>query len=207
MDRDTARRPPKNGVKQMVPLDFSAASTWVFYIGIIIGLGGFGLAYAGWIADRQTTAAIIRVETNADARIKAANDAAQQRIAELEAKTAERGLNDTQRAAFQALFKSSKETVRVSYMTGQGTGDVGSLINDILDAARASGATIGGNGTVFGVLEPGISFEINPDDADTIARLTTFAQTLGLKINASRNTTMPMGNITVHVGPRQQGLP
>jgi hypothetical protein len=60
---------------------------------------------------------------------------------------------------------------------------------------------------VFGVLEPGISFEINPDDADTIARLTTFAQTLGLKINASRNTTMPMGNITVHVGPRQQGLP
>jgi hypothetical protein len=191
----------------MVPLDFGAASTWVFWIGILIGLGGFGLAYAGWMADRQTTAQIARVEARAEERIKAAGDDAQRRIAEVETKTAPRGLTDVQRAAFRTLFHSTVETVRVSYLTGQGTGDVGGLITEILAEAQAAGATVGGSGTSFGVLPPGISFTINPTDKDGIARLTTFAQAVGLHINASEDVHMTLGNISVLFGSRKEGFP
>ncbi len=190
-----------------VPSDFGLGSTWVFWIGILIGLGGFALAYAGYIADQQTSARIESVERKADLRISAADEEARRRIAEVEAKTAERRLSRSQRALFQALFHSSSEAVRVSYMTGQGTGDVGALITDILEAAKQSGAQLGGNGTAFGVLPAGISFQANPNDQDTMARLTAFAQGIGQRVEVTRAINAPMGSITVQIGSRAEGFP
>jgi len=92
-------------------------------------------------------------------------------------------------------------------MTGQGTGDVGALITDILAAAQTSGASIGGNGTVFGVLPHGITFQVNPNDKDALERLEVFAKTIGARIELARGDNMPMGDITVQIGSRIEGLP
>lgn len=190
-----------------LPSDLGLGSTWVFWIGILIGLGGFALAYAGYVADQQTYARIESVEKKANERISAADMEARRKIAAIEAKTAERRLSESQRALFRALFRSSSEPVRVSYMTGQGTGDVGALITDILAVAEKSGAQTGGNGTVFAVLPAGISFQANPNDQDTIARLETFAQAIGRKVEVTPAVNAPMGSITVQIGPRAEGFP
>lgn len=190
-----------------VPNDFGSGSTWVFWIGIVIGVCGFALAYAGYVADQQTTARIETVKRIAEERISAADEDARRRIAEVEARTAERRLSQSQRSLFEALFRSSKEPITVSYMTGQGTGNVGALITDILVAARQAGAQIGGNGTVFGVLPPGISFQANPSDQDTMARLTTFAKAIGERVEVTPATNAPVGSITVQIGSREEGFP
>jgi hypothetical protein len=190
-----------------IPNDLGLGSTWVFWIGILIGLGGFALAYAGYVADQQTSARIASVEKKAQQRISAADEEARRRIAEVEARTAERRLSQAQRSLFDALFRSSNEPVTVSYLTGQGTGDVGSLITDILEVARQSGASIGGNGTVFGVLPPGISFQADPKDRDTMARLTAFAEGVGKRVEVTPTPNGPIGRITVQIGSRTEGFP
>lgn len=191
----------------ILPTDFGLGSTWVFWVGIVIGLGGFGAAYAGYIADQQTTARIESVKQEASVRINAAEEAARRRIAELEAKTAVRRLSESQRVLFSALFHSTTERVRVSYMTGQGSGDVAALITDLLETAKQSGAAIGGNGTVFAVLPAGISFQANPNDSETMARLRAFAAAIGQRVEVTPIPSSPPGSLTVLVGPRGPGFP
>jgi len=150
-----------------------------FFIGSRLGLlvryyrsfSWGGISVASYIADQQTDAKIATVRAEAPTRVADADAEARHRIAELETKTQTRRLDDKQRAAFIALCQSDTGRLRVSYLTGQGTGEVGQLISDILDAAKAAGAEIGGNGQAFAVLRPGISFEINPRNSALAQRL------------------------------------
>lgn len=189
-----------------VPLDFSSGAVWGFWFGIIVALAGVGISVASYIADQQTDAKIATVRAEAAMKVADADAEARRRIAEVERKTQTRRLDDKQRAAFIALFRSDTGRLRVSYLTGQGTGEVGQLISDILDAAKAAGAEIGGNGQAFAVLRPGISFEINPTNSTLAKRLGRLGEALGVQVGVFTNSG-PENEVRVLIGSRADGFP
>lgn len=191
------------GVK--VPVDFSSGAVWTFWFGIFVALLGVGIAIAGYVSDQQTRAEIARVQSDATTRIAEAEARAQAKISEVERSTAERRLTPQQHAAFVALFRTPHRRLRVSYIVGQGAGDVSALISDILTSARDAGAEIGASGMALNPTAPGIGFDIPKDDPETLERLQIFARSLGITVNYTANQQTPQVFLTI--GSRAPGFP